>query len=90
MSREAELKQDSNEIRFALYLDELFGVDVTQGETTPGIRKARARDVILRNGAADRPVAKGQTLGEAFERVYGETLIADLFHVEHHENGDGV
>lgn len=88
MNRAGTLKHDLNEINFALYLDELFGIDVTQGDTTLAIRKARARDVILRNGAADRVVAKGQTLGEAFHRVYGETLIADLFPVQH-ESNDG-
>lgn len=88
MNRATNLSTDIREITFALYLDELYGIDVTQGETTLAIRKARARDLILRHGAADRVVAKGQTLGEAFHRVYGETLVADLFHVEH-ENGDG-
>lgn len=85
MNRAGTLKHDLREITFALYLDELYGIDVTQGETTLEVRKQRARDLILRYGAADRPVAKGQTLGEAFHRVYGEPLV-----VEKHENGDGV
>jgi hypothetical protein len=59
---------------------------VTQGETTLAIRKARARDLILRQGAVDRAVAKGQTLGEAFHRVYGEALVVDLFPVQHEPN----
>lgn len=88
-NRAGALSTDIREINFALYLDELYGIDVTQGDTTLAIRKARARDVILRNNAADRVVAKGQTLGEAFHRVYGEALVADLFPVQR-ENGDGV
>jgi hypothetical protein len=86
MNNAANLQRDLREINFALYLDELYGIDVTQGETTTAIRKARARDVILRHGAADRQVAKGQTLGEAFHRVYGETLVADLFPSQHEVN----
>lgn len=85
MNRAGTLKHDLNEINFALYLDELYGIDVTQGETTLEVRKARAREVILKHGAADRVVAKGQTLGEAFHRVYGVPLI-----LQQHENGDGV
>ena len=88
MNRATNLSTDIREITFALYLDELYGIDVTQGETTLEVRKLRARDLILRHGAADRPVARGQTLGEAFHRVYGEPLVADLFHVEH-ETNDG-
>ena len=88
MNNATNLSTDLREINFALYLDELYGVDVTQGDTTLAIRKARARDVILRNGAADRVVAKGQTLGEAFRRVYHEDLVADLFPVQH-ESNDG-
>ena len=88
MTRPTNLSTDIREITFALYLDELYGIDVTQGETTLAIRKARARDLILRNHAADRVVAKGQTLGQAFAKVYGEPLVPELFPVEH-ENGDG-
>lgn len=87
----ADLNRDLKEINFALYLDELFGEDVTQGVTTRDIRRARARDLILRNSAADRPVTKRQTLGQAFVSVYGEPLVrVQMASEAFHENGDGV
>lgn len=84
-------KQDLAEINFALYLDEIYGEDVTQGVTTFDVRRDRARALILRNSAADRVVAKNQTMAQAFAKVYGEPLVrvqmaSDAFH----ENGDGV
>ena len=88
LNRAGALSTDIREINFALYLDEIYGIDVTEGDTTLAIRKARARDVILRNNAADRVVAKGQTMGQAFAKVYGEALVADLFPVQH-ESNDG-
>lgn len=78
-------KQDLDEINFALYLDELFGEDVTQGVTTRADRLTRARALILREKAADRPVTKQQTLGQAFAKVYGEPLQF----AEQHETNDG-
>lgn len=80
------LQADVAEIRFCACLDELFGEDVTQGDTTREKRRELCRELIVRNGAGQRPVGRRQTLAEAFERVYGEPL----FHVEHHENNDGV
>jgi len=84
-------QQDLAEINFALYLDEVFGEDVTQGVTTLDVRRSRARALILREGAADRPVTKQQTLGQAFAKVYGEPLVRVQMATEaFHENGDGV
>ncbi len=78
------LSTDVKEINFALFLDELFGEDVTQGATTRAVRRDRARALILRMKAADRLVGKKQTLGEAFAAVYGEPLEFPY----RHEPGD--
>lgn len=69
------LSTDIREIEFALYLDELYSADITQGETTLDVRKARARAIILAHNAAERAVTKSQTLGQAFRAVYGEELV---------------
>lgn len=85
VSRMDENRRQHSEIQFCRLLDELYSEDATQGDTNEAIRRERCRRIINRYAAADRLVAKGQTMAQAFERVYGEPL----FHVEHHENGDG-
>lgn len=76
---------DIRELQFCRLLDELYAEDVTQGDTTRSIRATRCRLLINRMGQPDRIVRRGQTLGQAFEAVYGEPLIA-----EKHEANDGV
>jgi hypothetical protein len=84
------LKSDLNEIAFCGHLDELYGEDITQGVTTTTQRRDRARNLITRMGAADRLVGRKQTLGQAFERVWGEPLVTGAWIIDRHENGDGV
>lgn len=77
--------RDHRELQFCRLLDELYAEDVTQGDTTKALRASRARALIQREKAADRLVAKGQTMAQAFESVFGEALD----HPYQHEHGDG-
>lgn len=84
VTRIEETRRQHSEIQFCRMLDELYSEDPTQGDTNEAIRRERCRRIIQRYGAADRLVARSQTMAQAFERVYGEPLIP-----EQHENGDG-